>query len=108
MSNKIYTNTQPLNCCSFPKLGRAIGVSVHRWNGRYEMSVETVDLTVNTSSSGRGIGDPQKVQALVIEATGQVIAHLDVVIAEMSEHRARLAEELVRLELEGMPAVQGV
>jgi hypothetical protein len=104
MNQYQYDSTRPLALCEFKHCQRAIGVTVSRPFEHHgftppkqcvEVSCETV--TVNTATyAALGVpADNWKPEAA--SQTRKAISELDKTIAELSEHRDRLNEELIQL-----------
>ena len=96
---KLYTNEKRLICCEHPKLNHQIGAHVINYGSHYEVGYERV--SINTASFGRSETTPDNLTALVIRDTETVIDNIDLVLAELEQHRDRLIEEVKRLKRDG-------
>lgn len=93
-----FDNRALLRCCAFPGLRRKIGVTASAPFDHVGLKAEYVDVTretiqVNTRGYG-GYYPAGEASERVYSATEDTIADLDMVIAELSEHRARLVKSL--------------
>lgn len=100
-----YDSREPLKCCAYPNLGRQIGVLADNPFHHQGLNADYVDISretpfVNTRSYGTCY-PIKSTDAEVRRATEVTIADLDRIIAELAEHRERLARELARNHFNG-------
>lgn len=97
----LYDSVKPLKVCEFPNLKRGIGVLVtdpfeHRGMNAKYADVEMKTPVLNTATFGRCVPFEQW-RDKALEDTRLILARLDAAIAELQEHRDRLARELPTL-----------
>lgn len=102
---RVYNSEKQLRCCEFKSLDRRIGVIVTKYDDG-SFAVDFCRPSVNTASFGVNTGSAQETLKEALDQTKAIIDHIDIVIAELQEHRERLSNEIILINQNGIALFQ--